>query len=142
MNQELARDYLIKHSRSEKNGIFPASVTLEAKLTNPVCGDHVELKLHTAGTIIVDIGHKANACAICSASASILCEEVRGKDLDVVLSLADAFERGVTESKENPWPPEIAPLSCFEHLRVNPSRRMCGVLPWIVLRSALKKGVS
>lgn len=138
MNQELARTHLLSHARSDKNGIFPLEVSLEGKLTNPVCGDHVELKIHLVDETIKDIGHKANACAICSASASILCEEIRGKDVKTVLSLGKIFEQGLMEVKSHPWPQEINNLQCFEHIRVTPSRKMCALLPWVVLRVALK----
>ena len=140
MNQDLARTHLIKHSKSERNGRFPEVFSHEAKMTNPICGDHVELRIHTTNDIITDVGHKAQACAICSASASILCEEVKGKDIKLALSMGEIFEKGVMEAQNLPWPTELANLVCFEHLRVNPSRKMCALLPWVVLKSAMKKG--
>lgn len=140
MNQELARTHLIMHSRTDKNGVFPTSFNLEAKKTNPICGDHVELRLHTDNQKIQEIGHKAQACAICSASASILCEELKGKAIGEVQHLAEIFERAVMDTGHHPWPAELVAFNCFEHLRVNPSRKMCALLPWLVLKSALKKG--
>jgi nitrogen fixation NifU-like protein len=139
MNLDVARTILMDHSRSSHNGRFPEDTNLEGKLTNPVCGDHVVLKLSTVDSIIQDIGFKAEACAICSASASLLCRETKGHSVETVLKLATLFERCVLESSDHPWPEELQNLHCFEHLRVNPSRKVCALLPWVALRSTLKK---
>lgn len=137
MNTESVRNFLIEHSRSKKNGVFPRSTNLETKLTNPICGDHVELKLRVKNSIVEEIGHRAQACAICAASASLLCEEIAGQNVQNIISLAEIFERGVTQEESEAWPAEISAFVCFQHLRINPSRRMCALLPWVALKSAL-----
>lgn len=139
MNLEAARSTLMEHSRSSKNGIFPEIVNFEAKLTNPLCGDHVELKIHSDGDTIHDVGFKTRACAICSASASILSQEVKGLKVEHVILMGRTFEKSVVEKEEAPWPLILKGLESFSHLRVNPSRRMCALLPWVVLKNALKK---
>ncbi len=138
MNLDLAREKLMDHSRSTKNGQFPLAANLEAKLTNPVCGDHVELKIHLDENKIIEAGFKAKACAICSASASLLAETVRGIHLTDAIKMGQTFEASVMESEQAPWPENILALNCFEHLRVNPARKMCALLPWVVLKNALK----
>jgi nitrogen fixation NifU-like protein len=142
MNTDLARELLIRHSRSEKNGVFPSAANLEGKLTNPLCGDHVELRVQSEGRTIIDIGHRATACAICSASASLLCETLKGTTIEQALNLSQVFEKAITESAGTSWPEVIDSLECFKHLRVNPSRRMCAALPWLVLKAAVSSGPS
>lgn len=139
MNLEVSRSTLINHSRSDRNGKFPLHVSLEAKLTNPLCGDHVELKIAVSDELISDIGFKAHACAICTASSSLLSEQVKGLTLKDAMMTSELFEKNILEKEMAPWPHEIIKLNCFEHLRVNPSRKMCALLPWLVLRNALKK---
>lgn len=139
MNLEIAKETLILHSRSEKNGIFPEVFQYQASITNPICGDHVELRLFTQNDVIEHAGHKANACAICSASASLLCEEVKGLSMSEAKSRALLFEKSVMETSDRPWPVELQNLNCFEHLRVNPARKVCALLPWTTLKKALKE---
>lgn len=139
MNKDLIRDHLLEHSRSVRNGCFPKESDLRAKITNPLCGDHVELRLCSDGDIIQDIGFKASGCAICSASASILVQVSKNQKVQVALEWISLFEKTLADSSPTSWPFEIRALSCFEHIRVTPSRRMCALLPWVVLRSALLK---
>lgn len=138
MNTEAAREVLLKHSRSDKNGRFPDIVSYSGKMTNPLCGDHVELRVHVDESEIREIGHRASACAICSASASLLCEALMGRTLQYGLELADSFEDSIAADTKQPWPELIEQLRCFEHLRVNPSRRMCAALPWVVFKSLIR----
>jgi nitrogen fixation NifU-like protein len=138
MNQDQAREILLNHSRSDRNGKFPEYFTHESKLTNPLCGDHVELKIHLHDDKIQDIGFKAVACAICSASSSLLTQVLKGQSLQTALKMQLDFESSVMGAYETPWPLDLESLGCFEHLRVTPSRKVCALLPWVALKAALK----
>lgn len=139
MNLEAARAELIEHSQSKRNGQFPVNFTHTGKLTNPICGDHVELKFQAKDRQILEAGFSAQACAICSASASLLCQSVQGLSVESSLAMAEKFEEALLTPAEADWPAALSSLSSFQHLRVNPSRRGCALLPWIALRSALKE---
>ena len=139
MDLEKAREILMKHSRVPTNGLFPPIFTHEYKITNPLCGDQVELKINLSQDTINEIGFLAKACAICSASTSMMCEEVKGKNLEHAQKLSLDFEESVIAQQENPWPQGLENLKSFEHLRVNPTRKACALLPWIALRSLLKQ---
>ena len=138
MNQEAARNILLNHSRSSKNGVFPETVTHASKITNPFCGDHIELKLHLIEEVIYDLGFKSVACAICSASVSLLCQEIKGQTLVSTLENCQLFEAAISE-RETPWPSSLRNLQCFEHIKINHSRRVCALLPWVAHKSVLKK---
>ena len=137
MNLEAAREILTQHARSRTNGVFPVDANRTAKLTNPICGDHVELRIFSDGISVVASGHRARACAICSASASLLSQEIRGKPVARAFEMAEAFENSLLAPAGDPWPAILEGLKCFTHLRTNPSRRACALLPWIALRKAL-----
>lgn len=138
MNEEEIREKLLEHARSEKNGIFPEDINHEAQKINPLCGDHVELRLKVQDGIIQNIGFKAEACAICSASASVLSQEVGGEKVETVIGWIKLFENTIAQTEIGQWPSEIQFLCYFEHIKVTPSRKMCALLPWVVLKTALK----
>lgn len=142
MSLEAARALLVEHSQSKKNGKFPALFTHSGKLTNPVCGDHIELKFHLDQNRILEAGFSAQACAICTASASLLCQEVKGLSVESSDSLGKKFEDALLTSAEQIWPESLRPLMSFQHLRINQSRRSCALLPWIALRTTLKSALS
>ncbi|MGE0634351.1 MAG: iron-sulfur cluster assembly scaffold protein, partial [Pseudobdellovibrionaceae bacterium] len=135
MNLDEAKRNLIHHSKSEKNGFFPENATHQNQITNPICGDHVQLKFRVENQVIREVGFSARACAICTASASILCENILDKKIDFVLKLAYLFEESILASSDSLWAEELNGFISFQHLRVNPSRRACALLPWIALRS-------
>jgi nitrogen fixation NifU-like protein len=141
LNLDEARRVLTEHSRSKRNGVFPQLPTHQHQLTNPICGDHVQLQLEIKSGHIEVAGFRAKGCAICTASSSMLCDEVKGKSASVAVDLSNLFEKAVTSSVDEAWPSSLQSLSSFMHLRVNPSRRTCALLPWIALRSALKEEV-
>lgn len=139
MNLEESRRLLLQHSRSKKNGQFPAAANYEARLVNPICGDAVCLKLQVDQQQVKAIGFSADACAICSASASLLCEQVAGNSVEAAVEWAKDFESALLQPVDSAWPDKLLGLRCFEHLRVNPTRKACALLPFTVLRSMLKK---
>lgn len=138
MNQEDARKILIEHSRSNKNGVFPDKSDYQAAITNPVCGDHVELKVKCLNGKIIQLGFKAVGCAICNASASLLCVHLEGQLIEEGILLSDLFQKAIMEPKLSPWPEELRQFLCFEHLRINPARKTCALLPWLTFKKAMK----
>ncbi len=139
MNLEQAREVLINHSRSDLNGKFPPTITHETQLTNPWCGDYVQIKLFIQGGYITEIGFHAKACAICSASTSLMSGFIRGQTIQHAHFIATEFENSILASAEEAWPLLLAPLKSFEHLKINHARRACAILPWVAFRSAVKE---
>lgn len=54
---------------------------------NPSCGDHLTLYANIEEEKIVEIKHESDACAICTASTSILTEEVKGLSKEEIQEL-------------------------------------------------------
>lgn len=54
---------------------------------NPSCGDHLTIYANTEDSKISEIKHESDACAICTASTSILTEEVKGLSKEEVQDL-------------------------------------------------------
>ena len=84
-----------------------------------LCGDRVRMELEVRDGVVVDAAFAASACAIATASASLLTDRVRGG------AVADALR--VDESSV------VAALGDG----VPAARRGCAVLPLRVLRRAL-----
>jgi len=87
---------------------------------NPMCGDRVRMEVAVVDGALRDAAFTANACAICTASASLLTERVRGAAVAAATTITDDDVVGWLESD------------------VPPARRACAVLPLSALREALK----
>jgi nitrogen fixation protein NifU and related proteins len=86
---------------------------------NPLCGDRVRIELEVHDDRVRSAAFTANACAICTAAASLLTERLTSR------SLADAA--GVTEEDM------LAALATD----LPPARVACATLPLRALREAL-----
>jgi len=78
---EFYRETILRHS-VEPVG-FKASIeaTHENEQYNPLCGDRVLVRLQVERDEIKAAAFDGAACAICMASASLLCEEAQGKNV-------------------------------------------------------------
>ncbi|NQZ12157.1 MAG: iron-sulfur cluster assembly scaffold protein, partial [Algicola sp.] len=78
MPQQLYQQLIIDHNRAPigKDNTFCFSHSMDGE--NPSCGDELTLYLKLSQQHIENIGFNSDACAICTASASLLCEQLHG----------------------------------------------------------------
>ena len=113
---------VVEHYRRPRNQRALGSPTHAHEGTNMLCGDRVRIELEVRGGAVVDAAFAASACAIATASASLLTDRVRGGAVDDALRLDD--ESAVAALGEG----------------VPAGRRGCAILPLRVLRQALGHG--
>jgi nitrogen fixation protein NifU and related proteins len=80
---------VLDHFRRPRNRRALESATVSREGFNPLCGDRVRIELEIVSSRVHDAAFTANACAICTASASLLTERIRGRDVDDVRRLTD-----------------------------------------------------
>jgi nitrogen fixation NifU-like protein len=125
--------WVLDHGRAPRNtGPLP-DATHTARLDNPFCGDRVTLALRIDGGVVREARFEARACAICTASASLLTTLVPGLGVDAALALA-AEARLATDQRGGEPAEAVAPLAVF---RRAPTRRRCATLPFEALVEAL-----
>ena len=130
----LYSDRLLAHAEKPRHASLPEAPTATASRTNPLCGDRIEIGVRICDHQIDAIGFSADACAVCVASASIMCQELHGRS---VTAFAPALERLDRAASGEPVPG--SDLDVFTVLVDFPSRRSCAVLPWRALERALHR---
>jgi len=128
MSDETLRETLLSYARSPRNGDLQDEYTHRGILTNPGCGDRIEIRFLIERGTIVETSYHARGCALSTASAAIMDEVTPGSPVDRVRETAEAVIAG-----ELP-----AELSVFESIGRNPSRRECVLLPWRAALQALE----
>jgi nitrogen fixation NifU-like protein len=113
---------VVEHYRRPRNQRSLASPTHSYEGANPLCGDRLRMELQVRDGALVDAAFQASACAIATASASLLTERVRGAMVSEVTRLSDDEV--------------VAALGAG----VPAARRGCATLPLRVLRRALDGG--
>lgn len=80
---------VVKHYRRPSHMRALDAPTHVHEGTNASCGDRLRVELLVRDGVIVDAGFQASACAIATASASLLMERVRGGATRDVARIAD-----------------------------------------------------
>jgi nitrogen fixation NifU-like protein len=134
---DLYRDVILDHNRQPRNfgALEPADASVEG--FNPMCGDHLTLRLRLNQDTISDIRFQGQGCAISTASASLMTEAVKGKTRDEALKLFDRVHQLLTNDAAPPAE-ELGKLAALSGVREYPARVKCASLCWHTLASALK----
>jgi nitrogen fixation NifU-like protein len=82
-------EFILENYRNPKNYGSMDNPTVERSGSNPLCGDEITIYLRIENNRIVDVRFTGRGCAISQASASILTEMIKGKDLDYVKVLKE-----------------------------------------------------
>lgn len=132
----LYQEVVMDHKRAPRNfGALP-SRTHHARGHNPACGDDVEVDLRVDGDKVGEIRFSGHGCAICIASASMMTEAVRGREIEVAEQLQQRF-RAVLMGQLEPESAELGKLISLAGVRRYPSRIKCALLGWHALMHAL-----
>lgn len=81
------RDEILDLYNNPRNTGKIEGADIKEKGDNPSCGDHLTIYADLEDGKVSEIRHESEACAICTASTSILTEEVQGLKIEQVESL-------------------------------------------------------
>ena len=119
--EDIYRELILDYYRNPRNFGKLESFDIEAHDTNPLCGDEVDMQIKVGdGGTIQQIKFHGRGCAISQASASMLTELAKGKELEWV--------RGV--SKEDVF-------KMLGNPELGPSRVKCALLGMKVLKTGV-----
>jgi nitrogen fixation NifU-like protein len=134
--RELYQELILDHGRNPRNFRVPEHANHGAEGKNPLCGDHVVVRLEYADGVVKDVGFQGSGCAISTAAASTMTELVKGKTRAEVDALFRRFHDLVTGKSEGD-PEELGKLAAFGGLSEFPMRVKCATLAWHTLEAAL-----
>lgn len=135
MDNELYQAVLLQHSKQPRNFGPLENATHAADGHNALCGDEISVALRIDGDTLAEAKFTGSACAICTASASIMTGEVKGLTCDAVQTLAGNFRTLLKDGSGPDVPPKLEVLSGVHQF---PQRVKCAVLPWETLLSAMQ----
>ncbi len=123
----LYRDAVVNHAAEPVGYQQEIAATHRCALHNPLCGDNVEIQFRVANEVIEAAAFAGESCAICMASASMLCEAMPGQPGTAV---AQQFEllRAALQDKQSE--PGLDSLQALLAVRRYPARIRCALLPW------------
>ncbi len=134
---DLYQEILLEHNRKPRNFRRVEDASSTAEGYNPLCGDQITLYLKVADGVVQDVGFQGVGCAISRASASMMTQSIKGKNLDEAHGIFDAFHNMITHPDEEPDYDTLGDLETLSGVNEYPTRIKCAVLPWHTMRSAL-----
>ena len=139
MDNELYQAVLLQHSKQPRNFGPLEHATHAADGHNALCGDEISVALRIEGDTVAEAKFTGSACAICTASASIMTGEVKGLTCGAARELAGNFRLLLKDGVGPNLPKKLEVLSGVHQF---PQRVKCAVLPWETLVSAMKSPVA
>ena len=137
--QDLYQDIIMDHNRRPRNFGPVDQPTHKKEGYNPLCGDQIEIELKILDGIVVDVGFTGVGCAISKSSASMMTEEIKGKELEVVESMFEQFRRMITINDQTDLDADLlGDLEILQGVSRYPARIKCATLAWHTLHSAIE----
>ena len=137
--QDLYQDIIMDHNRRPRNFGPVDQPTHKKEGYNPLCGDQIEVELKILDGIVVDVGFTGVGCAISKSSASMMTEEIKGKELKVVESMFEQFRRMITVKDQMDLDADLlGDLEILQGVSRYPARIKCATLAWHTLHSAIE----
>src|SRR5690606_5654898 len=92
----LYQELILDHSRHPRHVGKLADATHVAEGDNPLCGDRLTLFLKVENDVVVDARFDGEGCAISTASASLMTDNIIGKNINNINMLFNNFHKMVT----------------------------------------------
>jgi len=130
----LYREVILQHSSQPVGFQKVIKETCRNERFNPLCGDRIVIMLQVEAGMIQDAAFDGESCAICTASASLLCELIPGGLLEEFSKTHNWLQHSLVSKEETAGPQALKVLL---GVRRYPSRIECVTLPWTAAAEAL-----
>lgn len=137
--RDLYQEVIIDHSKKPRNFRKLVGFNRRAEGYNPLCGDRFTVYLKVEEGVIREIAFEGSGCAISTASASMMTEDLKGKPEEMAHKVFHRFHDLVTGKPEvaATEPLGLGKLAAFAGVREFPVRVKCATLAWHTLEAAL-----
>ena len=142
--KELYQEIILDHGKNPRNKGKCEGYTNDAKAHNPLCGDkiHIYLKLNNEKKI-ENLSFEGEGCAISLASASILTELTKGKDLSFIKKISEDFLSMIKNKSKitlnSLTEDQVTTITSLSGVQKFPMRVKCATMAWHTLLSAVEK---
>ena len=142
--KELYQEIILDHGKNPRNKGKCSEYNHDAHSHNPLCGDkvHIYLKLNKAKKV-ENVSFEGEGCAISLASASILTDTLKGRDLQFSKRVADDFLNMLKKKSKitlnSLSEDQVITISSLSGVQEFPMRIKCATMAWHTLLAALEK---
>ena len=141
--KELYQEIILDHAKNPRNKGKCEGYNHDAKAHNPLCGDkvHIYLKLDKDKNI-KSLSFEGDGCAISLASASILTDILKGKDLSFTKKMIEDFlnmlKKKTKITLNSLTEDQVTTITSLSGVQEFPMRIKCATMAWHTLLSAIE----
>lgn len=136
---DLYQELILDHNKRPRNFGPMEEPDRIAHGNNPLCGDKLVIYVKLDGDQIEDVRFEGEGCAISTASASLLTQQVKGRTVAEAEGLFRRFHTMITgeDYAGDELDVELGKLEAFSGVGAYPARAKCATLSWHTLNAAL-----
>lgn len=135
---QLYQSKILEHNRKPNNHFEMHDATHSARRMDALCGDDIRVWLRMEDGRVAAASWSGEACAITTASASMLVNWLTGRGIDEIGPAFRLFE-GLLDERDRPDAPELGEINLLRAVGHFPSRRRNALLPWHAAMDALEQ---
>ena len=137
--KSLYTDMLLQESNNRANRRELENPDFKELGHNPSCGDEITLEIKMNGNIIEDASYVGEGCAISRASASMMIDLIKGKDVFEAKKLTEKFIGMIKKevSVDDDLIESLGDAVVLENVSNMPARVKCAVLAWHTLSNII-----
>ena len=137
--RDLYQEVILDHNKKPRNFREMADANRKSEGYNPLCGDKVTVFAKVEGGVIRDLAFRGAGCAISTASASLMTEQLKGKTEAEAKGIFQRFHAMVTSPAGTEASSEgLGKLAVLSGVSEFPVRVKCASLAWHTLNAALE----
>lgn len=110
---------------------------IKVNSNNESCIDNIDLYILIEDDVISDLKFDGEACAISTASTSIMIKNMIGKKIDEVLKYIENFEAMLNEEEYSET--DFNEAIVFDETYKQGNRKTCVTLPYVGIKKAIKE---
>lgn len=139
IEDELYQEIILDHYRATENRRKMEGATHSERGENPSCGDALTLFVREDAGHIQEITYDGSGCAICCASANMLCQFLSDESWVGAAELYQQVRAMLTGGEPVHFDGEREDLEAMSGVRKFPTRIKCALLPWSALDGILSQ---
>ncbi|WP_243299101.1 Fe-S cluster assembly sulfur transfer protein SufU [Bacillus litorisediminis] len=134
----LYRQVIMDHYKNPRNKGQLDDGTLTIDMNNPTCGDRIHLTMKVDDGIVKDAKFEGEGCSISMASASMMTQIIKGKEVETALRLSNVFS-DMMQGKDYDDSIDLGDIEALQGVAKFPARIKCATLAWKAMEKGLKE---
>ena len=135
LDNMMMRQIIMDHYESPRNhGLVDDDNYKSVNMDSETCIDNIDIQALIEDNVIKDIRFDGEACAICTASTSIMSELLIGKTIDEANKIIENYQNMIYEKD---YDPEIIEAIVFMNTHKQANRIKCATLGWTGIKKIL-----